>query len=49
MNSNLVPADFFDENKVNWILEKSFSSRTFKAVLPTKPVAPTIATLYFFA
>ena len=48
LNFILLPADFSEAK--NTILErgKLNSSNTFIAVLPTKPVAPTKAKLYFF-
>ena len=38
-----VPADFSDENKYRLFIGNFLSSNTFKNVLPTIPVAPTIA------
>ena len=46
INWSLVPADFFEQNSLYSKFGRFFSSRTFRAVLPTNPVAPTIASLY---
>ena len=44
-NFIFVPADFFEQNSLYSKFGKFFSSSIFKAVLPTKPVAPTMASL----
>ena len=47
-NITLEPADLEEENKNRFSIGKFLSSNTFKNVLPTIPVAPTIATFTFF-
>lgn len=46
MNFTSFPFDFDEAKSVYSKFEKSFSSNTCKTVLPTKPVAPTIANFF---
>ena len=42
-------SDFFEQNSVYSKYGKFFSSNILKAVLPTSPVAPAMANLYFLS
>ena len=44
----MLPADLLDAKKTYSEIGRLYSSKTFKAVLATSPVAPTTANLNFY-